>query len=143
MDYGKGYSFSQEYRQPEIKTKFERNQIKSKLGFIPEQEIMICGLADPMFRAAEAIMKYFDGYYISRHKDDLSKAKGLHLAIKKRNTFGIPVFAYFMHDWVYVRTYFNVMDNPEIRNLYDMTRFERVEYKNVYKSLSNTGISRN
>ena len=60
MDYRKGYSFSYEYRQPVIDTRYERNQIQSKLGFIPQQEILICGLADPMFRAAEAIMKYFN-----------------------------------------------------------------------------------
>ena len=42
MDYGKGYSFSHEYRKLEIKTRFERNQIKSHLGYIPEQEILVC-----------------------------------------------------------------------------------------------------
>ena len=70
MDYRKGYSFSYEYRQPVIDTRYERNQIKSKLGFIPQQEIQICGLADPMFRATEAIMKYFGGYYKQPIDDD-------------------------------------------------------------------------
>ena len=71
--------------------------------------------------------------------------KGYASSNKNRNTFGIPVFAYFMHDWIFVKTYFNVMDmdNTEIRNLYDIARFERVEYEEVYKYLSNTGINRN
>lgn len=68
MDYRNGYSFSYEYREPKFVSKFEYNQVESKLGYIPGQEIMICSLADPMFRAAEAIMKYFEGcYQIYRH----------------------------------------------------------------------------
>jgi hypothetical protein len=131
MDYGLGYSFSYEFRQPIIDTRFERKQIQSHLGFIPQQEIQICGLADPMFRAAEAIMKYFNGYYKMAHDDDISQAKGKHYRIKKRNRFGIPVYNYHLVNWEYIGSYFNVLDSDKIRNVYSFERFKRNEFQGL------------
>ena len=143
MDYRKGYSFDYEYRQPVIDTRFERNQVKSKLGFIPQQEIQICGLADPMFRAAEAIMKYFNGYYQMAHDDDISKAMGKHDVIRKRNRFGIPVYDYHLCDWEYIANYFNVLDTVQIKNVYDINRFKRNEFERLWKGKPNYGVGVN
>ena len=143
MDYGLGYSFSYEYRQPEIRTRYERKQIKSQLGFIPQQEIQICGLADPMFRAAEAIMKYFNGYYKMVDPDDISKANGKHYVINRCNRFGILVYAYHLVNWDFIACYFNVLDSDKVRNVYDLDRFKRNEFEMLWKTKPNYGMHLN
>jgi len=86
-----------------------------------------------MFRSAEAIMRYFNGYYQMAHDDDISKAKGKHYRINKRNRFGIPKYAYHLVNWEYIANYFNVMDSEKIRNLYSIERFKRNEYKRIWR----------
>jgi hypothetical protein len=145
MDYRKGYSFSYEYRQPVIDTRFERKQIKSKLGFIPQQEIQICGLADPMFRAAEAIMKYFNGYYQQRiDSDDETKAlNNKCYEIRKCNKFGLPRYDYHLVNWEFMSDYFNQTDSDKVRNVYDIDRFRRNEFEGLWKGKPNYGVGVN
>lgn len=139
MDYSLGYSFSYEFRAPEIKTKYERKQIQSKLGFLPEQEIMICGLADPIFRAAEAIMKYFNGYYshIIEEEDDRRCLNKKCFPIKKRNKIGFPYYAYHIVNWKFIADYFNRADHKKINYLYSLDRFEKNEYRMIWRNRSN------
>ena len=47
-------------------------QVKQAPGCESKREIRIFGLAGPMFRAAEAIMKYFGGYYKMHITDDIA-----------------------------------------------------------------------
>lgn len=144
MDYGVGYSFDYEYRQPEFDTRCERNQIKSKLGFIPEQDIFICGLADPMFRAAEAIMKYFNGYYMIYVHDDIAKYLNYRcIAIKKRNKWGIPKYAYHLVDWQFIANYYNQLDTKKVRTVYDIERFKNNEFERLWKAKPNYGVGFN
>jgi hypothetical protein len=82
-----------------------------------------------MFRVAEAIMKYLNGYYQMAHDDDISKAKGKHYVIKKRNSFWIPVNNYHLCDWEYIANYFNVLDSKQVRNVYDIDRFKWNEFE--------------
>ena len=144
MDYGLGYSFSYEYRQPEIRTRYERKQIQSQLGFIPQQEIQICGLADPMFRSAEAIMKYFNGYYQQHISEDERKYLNPKcIAIRKRNKLGIRKYVYHLVDWQFIANYFNQLDTDKVRNVYDLDRFRRNEFEKLWKGKPNYGVSFN
>ena len=136
MDYGLGYSFSYEYRGPKFSSKYERKQVESALGFITGQEIMICGLADPMFIAAEAIMKYFHGNYQMHITNDIAQyLKGEYYAIRKRIKFGIPKDEYYLVDWQFIAGYFNQMDDEKIRNVYSIER--------LWKSKPNYGVGIN
>jgi len=55
-------AFSIKFESPEIKTKYEEKQIVNALGYIPKQQIAICGWADTIFPAFEAIMKKYGGF---------------------------------------------------------------------------------
>ena len=91
-----------------------------------------------MFRGAEAIMKYFNGYYKEhRNDDELSQSEGKHHRIKKRNAYGIPVIAYYLHDWVFISKYFNAVDRQEIKNLYDIARFKENDFEKAWKHKRN------
>lgn len=144
MDYGLGYSFSYEFREPKIKSRFERKQIISKIEYFPGQEIQICGLADPMFRATEAILKYFGGYLTMRIKaDKISNKEGVIHQIYKRTKFAKRIFSYSLLDWQIVANYYNILDDQKIRIIYSIDRFEKNEYKTIWRSKPNYKIYSN
>jgi len=94
-----------------------------------------------MFRAAEAIMKYFDGYYQMHITYDIARyLVGKYYAIRKRNKLGIPVYNYHLVNWEFIASYFNVLDCDEVRNIYSIERFKNNEFKAIRKSKPNYGV---
>ncbi len=91
---------------------------------IEENNIQICGLADPLFRSVEAITKDFGGFYI--HSIDNEKEQYLkrkYFPIRKRNRLGFPIYAYHLVSWEFVAGYFNQMDYDDIREVYSIGLF--------------------
>jgi len=132
QNLGLGYSFSYDLRLPDIKTRFEMRQVKRVIGYIPEQEIFICGLADPMFRATEAILKYFNGCLsISFDISGFCNPIGKCYAIRKRNKhfFLFTRISYHLVDWEFVAGYWNRFDDQGIRDVYSIKRCSDI--KNV------------
>ena len=63
-----------------------------------------------MFRTAEAIMKYFDGYYQQGVDNEIaSYLTNKYYAIRKPNKVGMPVNTYHILDLEFVAAYFNRM----------------------------------
>ncbi|TFH38152.1 MAG: hypothetical protein E4G95_04135 [Bacteroidia bacterium] len=100
-----------------------------------------------MFRATEAIMKYFGGYYSHQIDDDDAKYLiGEYYAIRKRNKWGLPVYDYHLVDWEFIAGYFNQMDDEGIRNVYSIERFEKFEkneFESIWKSKPKYGLNYN
>ena len=105
-------------------SKYEQQQFKRYLGSGIKEEMVICGLADPLFRSVESIMKEFGGYYIySIDSETEQYLKGKYYAIRKRNKVGVSVYAYHILDWEFIAAYFNQMDDDDIREVYSISLF--------------------
>ena len=111
-------SFYWKLKPAEGFSRYEQKQFKRCLGTEIKQELVICGLADPLFRSVESIMKEFNSYYIysidSKTEEFL---KGEYYAIRKRNKLGVPVYAYHILDWEFIAAYFNRMDGIDIKGV--------------------------
>ena len=55
-------SFTIRFMQPKIETKEVERQIIKAIGYIPKEEIVICGFSDVIFDSAYEIMMKFGGY---------------------------------------------------------------------------------
>jgi hypothetical protein len=124
----KGFSFMHEFRTPNFKTDFEKKQLQKKIGFIPQEEIYLCGIATPIFRSAEAILQYFGGYLQvgvgNAQKEDPS-IKGICVNISKRGKF-IPFLYeldYQLIDWELIANYFNHSDSKMIKEIYSIQNY--------------------
>ncbi|MEA1888079.1 MAG: hypothetical protein U9N72_12810 [Bacteroidota bacterium] len=71
-------------------SKYEEKKFKRYLGTKIKQELVICGLADPLFRSVEAIMKFFGGYYIYSIDCEMQEyLRSEYYAIRNRNKLGV------------------------------------------------------
>ena len=123
------HSFYWKLKPANSYSKYEQKQFKKYLGTEIKQELVICGLADPLFRSVEAIMKFFGGYYTYNIDWEMQEyVRGEYYVIRKRNKLGVPVYAYHILDWQFIASYFNQMDGQEIRNLYDIYGFKKGKF---------------
>ena len=115
------HSFYWKLKPADCFTDYEQQQFKKYLGSEIQEELVICGLADPLFRAVEAIMQTFGWYYKYEITEETEPyLKGKYYAIRKRNKLGTPVYAYHILDWEFVAGYFNQMDEDDIRGVYSL-----------------------
>ena len=122
-----GYSFGYKFKDP-IFTKFEKKQLLNTIGYVPEEEIYICGLATPIFRSIEAILKHFGGYAkigvgeIYKEQPDI---KGKCFEIRKSRSD--PYYKYFKRfqliDWEMIANVYNLYATPEIKEIYSIQNF--------------------
>jgi hypothetical protein len=123
----KGYSFSQKFKIPTF-TKFEKKQLLSSIGYVPEEELFICGLATPLFRSIEAILKHFGGYAkigISDIYKEQPEIIGKCYEIRKGRSD--PNYKYIKQyqliDWEMISNVYNKDDPPEIKEIYSIQNF--------------------
>ncbi len=77
-----------------------------------------------MFRAIEAIIKYFNAYLeIDLGDSDIDRPIGECYAIKSYNKFLRENHIYHLVNWEFVAEYFNKNDDKEIRDVYSLDRF--------------------
>jgi hypothetical protein len=70
-------SFTIRFMKPKIETKEEEAQIIKAIGYIPKEEIVICGFSNVIFASAYDIMMKFGGYLrVGVTKELISKTKG-------------------------------------------------------------------
>jgi len=134
MSFGqeKGYSFWWEHRPAKVNSYYQQQYVKH-LGTEIKYEITIWGKGEPIFRTVEALLKYFGGYYVyGIDKWTRPYLRGKYFKIYKHSRIGIPVYSFHLVDWEFIAGYFNGNDTEEIRDIYDIARFERCEYKDVY-----------
>jgi hypothetical protein len=104
-------SFTIRFREPKIETKDVERQIIKAIGYLPKEEILICGFASVIFDAAYEIMMKFGGYLqvgVTRHM--IPKTRGKAYQIKYYDKIGTSIIPYYYHllDCEFVRDYFAV-----------------------------------
>lgn len=125
--YTNGLSFIYEFKVPFI-TKYEQSQFLKTIGYIPEEEISICALATPLFRAVEAILKFYGGFakicFADVYKDN-PDLKGICHVIQKSNLEEDhpSMSTYQLIDWELTFNLYNCYDPPEIREIYSIQSF--------------------
>ena len=119
----KGFSFIYEIRIPVI-TKHEEKQLLNTIGYLPDEEISISGLATPLFRAIEAILKYFGGY-AKIGASNYPNLKGECYEIRKSNIYFPHLLGnkYYLSDWEIIANEYNLDDTPEIKETYSIQNF--------------------
>ncbi len=130
------YSFGYKFKVPFF-TKFEKKQLLNTIGYVPEEEIFICGLATPLFRSIEAILKHFGGYAkigvgdIYKEQPDI---KGRCFEIRKSRSD--PYYKYIKRfqliDWEMIADLYNLDDPVEIKEIYSIQNFINLKL-NKYK----------
>lgn len=113
----KGYSFIHEFKVSCITT-HEKNQLHNSIGYIPEEEICISGLATPVFRSIEAILKHFGGYAkIGPGNDPIVNGKWYKIRESNGNI-------YYLSNWEILNNTYNLNDSASIKEIYSIQRLE-------------------
>jgi len=124
----KGYSFVWEHFTADVNSYYQKQYVKH-LGTEIKYKIKIWGKGEPIFRTVEALMKYLGAYYIHRiDKWTRPYLSGKYYKIYKRSKIGIPIYSLHLVDWEFIASYFNRTDSDEIRDIYNIARFEKEEY---------------
>jgi hypothetical protein len=136
MDYSFGYEF-----KVQVFTKFEKKQLLDTIGYVPEEEIYICGLATPLFRSIEAILKHFGGYAkigLGEIYKEQPAINGRCFEIRKSKSD--PYYKYIKRfqliDWEMLANVYNLNDPPEIKEIYSIQNFinQKLQKYNIFYS---------
>jgi hypothetical protein len=119
-------SYTIRFRQPKIETKEVERQIIKALGYIPKEEIVICGFADVIFDSAYEIMMKFGGHLrVGVTRQMIPKTKGKAYQIKyweKIGTSTIPRY-YHLLDCVFVKDYFAVGRDCALLDIFSIDEY--------------------
>ena len=121
--------FKIEFRKTKPKSTKEKMLIEKILGSYPEEEIHICGWADDIFPAFEAILERFGGYLnisIGAEPEVFERLKG-HWHKIKYNINDLPPIdycSYHLIDYEFVKGYFNESSTEDERRKYSLERVD-------------------
>jgi hypothetical protein len=119
-------SFTIRFMKPKIETKKVEVQIIKAIGYIPKEEIVICGFANVIFDSAYEIMMKFGGYLrVGVTKELIPKTKGKAFQIKYYEIIGTSKIPRYYHilDCEFVRNYFAVGQDPARRHLFSLDEY--------------------
>jgi len=118
-----GY-FSIEHRTPDISGPREEKRIKDLIGYLPKEELSVCGFADFIFQATEDIHSLFEGYLKTRMpKEALIKSQGKEYIIKIRPKDRSYFQVYHLIKKETVSSYFNKTICRDIKDICSIHRF--------------------
>ena len=121
-------SFNIEFRKPKLKTGYEKEHFINAFGGQPRQEIVFIGLADPIFMAAEEVLRKFGGFLymgIEDSRKSINSVEGVAIEIySKRNTKpSNDVEGSFLLDYDFVKNYTNKNIDPYVRSICNLDKF--------------------
>jgi len=119
-------SFTIRFVEPVIETKQVEAQIIKAIGYIPKEEIVICGFSDVIFESAYEIMIKFGSYLrVGVTRELIPKTKGKAYQIKYYDIVGISKIPRYYHilDCEFVSNYFAVGQDPARRQLFSLDRY--------------------
>jgi hypothetical protein len=119
-----GGSFSICHKAPRIDSKFEEGKILKAIGYIPKEEIVICGFADFIFQATEEMLSQFEGYlHCGIPDEDFARFQSKEFRIKVYKS-GDPRYSdYCLLTRSTVSKYFNWPNDKTIRDICSLNRF--------------------
>ena len=123
-------NFSIKINYLEIKSEYEKFQIKDAIGSLPVQEVVVCGWANVIFPAAEEILRTFGGGYlklgVGATEKEFRELKGEWYCIEEENDNpeDDSIHSYHLIDWRFTRSYFNNNVPKEDWGLFSMHNIE-------------------
>jgi hypothetical protein len=135
-------SYTIRFMQPKIETKEVEAQINKAIGYIPKEEIVICGFADVIFDSAYEIMMKFGGYLrVGVTKEMIPKTKGKAYQIKYYQKVGTSTIPYYYHilDCEFVFNYFAVGRDPALQDICSLDEYtiHGISLKNLLNKKQN------
>lgn len=126
------HSFTIRIRPIKSITLLEKIQIFVSIGYLPKEEILLCGFNEAIFSSAVAILKDKGGYLsigVGATENEFATLKGSVFKIRKLESIypKIEIKTYHLIDWEFVLNYFNRLDDDETREIYSLTRFRLLE----------------
>ena len=116
--------FSITSKPPSISGPREKRRIKNLIGYIPQQELLICGYADYIFQASEEILSLFEGYLKTRMPDEeLINYQGKEYIIKTKPSGQSYFQVYHLIKIETIRGYFNGSIPEEIKRIGSLKSF--------------------
>ena len=125
-------SFTIRFMKPKIETKYEESQIIKAIGYRPKEEIVLCGFFDPIFYAAEEILRKFGGYLQAGAPEEVKPTiKGKAHSIWYEDEVELdddynPVIVkrgYDLLDADFVANYFNVRRDPAVLDIFSLDKY--------------------
>jgi hypothetical protein len=119
-------SFTIRFMQPKIETKEVERQIIKAIGYIPKEEIVICGFSNVIFDSAYEIMMKFGGYLrVGITKQMIPKTKGKAYQIKYFETIGTSTIPRYYHllDCEFVKDYFAVGRDRALQDICSLDEY--------------------
>jgi len=113
-------SYSIRYIKPDIRTRSEERQVIKAIGFLPAEEIVVCGFFTVLIDSAYEIINKFGGYLLTGASEDARlNTPGNCWRIRYFDTTRKPkrLIEYFISDVEFVRNHFKIGDNPAIENV--------------------------
>lgn len=115
------YSFLWDYSILKYENENERNRISEVLGYLPNQKLLISGLVDPLFRASEQLMKYFEGCYLHRSDESFAGQPGVKDSWIENDDDAGDANIIHLVSWEFFANYFNKRDSgTQIRKIYSI-----------------------
>lgn len=119
-------SYTIRFMKPKIETKEVEQQIIKALGYIPKEEIVICGFADVIFDSAYEIMMKFGGHlHVGVTRKMIPKTKGKAYQIKYYDIIGSKRIPYYYHllDCDFVKDYFEVGRDRALQEIISLDEY--------------------
>lgn len=119
-------SYTIKYIKPDIRTKSEERQIIKAIGFLPAEEIVVCGFLEVLIDSAYEIMDKFSGYLLAGAPEELIlQTPGKCQLIRYFDTTTKPktLRQYHISDIEFVRNYFQIGFNPQIQNICSLDEY--------------------
>jgi len=120
-------SFTIRFMEPLIRSEYELEQVIKATGYRPTEAIVLCGFYDPIFYAAEEIMRMFGGYLRAGAPEDvIPKIKGKSYKICYQDEYDPPgeFRSYRLLDADFVGNYFNVKRNPNQQDIFSLGYYD-------------------
>jgi len=119
-------SYTIRFMKPDIRTKSEERQIINAIGFIPREEIVVCGFLEVLIDSAYEIMEKFGGYLLAGAPEELIlQTTGKCQLIRYFDTTSKPkvLITYHISDIKFVKNYFQIGCNPQIRDICSLDEY--------------------
>ena len=112
--------YSIRYMKPDIRTRSEESQIINAIGFIPVEEIRVCGFLTVLIDSTYEIINKFGGYLLVGATEEARlNTPGNCRRIRYFDTTTKPkrLIECFISDVEFLRNHFQIGDNPAIEDI--------------------------
>lgn len=121
-------SFSIEFDKPKFRNQYRKEQYIKAFGGQPQQEIIFIGLVEPMFMAAEEVLRKFGGFLpmgIDASQEVINSVNGIAIEIfERKNSKPSPHGdGSYLLNYGFVTNYVNKEIDPYLRSVCNLDKY--------------------